>query len=116
MALSVLARRTCVNGSSSVCRVLARAPARRGLSTTTDGDIFSPTPDHAQLREVVRKWVETEVNPQALEFNREERFNRDLFRKLGEEVGVLGITVDPDFGGAGAGGACLRLLRAWACG
>lgn len=44
------------------------------------GDIFSPTPDHQALRDMVRSWVEAEVDPQANEFNREEKLNRDLFR------------------------------------
>lgn len=41
------------------------------------------------------------MDPQALEFNRDEKFNRPLFQRLGEELGVLGITVAPEFGGAG---------------
>jgi alkylation response protein AidB-like acyl-CoA dehydrogenase len=37
---------------------------------------------------------------QANDFNREERFNIPLFRKLGD-LGVLGITVPEEYGGAG---------------
>lgn len=37
---------------------------------------------------------------QANEFNRDERFNAPLFRKLGD-LGVLGITVPEEYGGAG---------------
>ena len=47
-----------------------------------------------------REFVEKEVDPQALAFNRAEKFNVDLFRKLGT-LGLLGITVDPEFGGSG---------------
>lgn len=65
------------------------------------GSIFAPTPEHQQLREVMRKWTEENVDPQALEYNREEKFNRELFKRAGDELGILGITVDPEFGGAG---------------
>ena len=41
-----------------------------------------------------------EVEPQALEYNREEKFNLELFKKCGE-LGLLGCTVDPEFGGSG---------------
>ena len=54
-------------------------------------DLFNPTPEHAQLREMVRRFAESEVEPQALEHDRTETFNVALFRKLGE-LGLLGIT------------------------
>ena len=63
-------------------------------------DLFDPTEEHRLLRESVQSFVKNEVEPQALEYDREEKFNLDLFRKLGG-LGLLGITVDPDFGGAG---------------
>jgi len=52
------------------------------------------------LREMVRQFAENEVDPQALEHDRTETFNVDLFRKLGE-LGLLGITVDEKYGGSG---------------
>ena len=63
-------------------------------------DIFNPTPEHKQLREMVRAFVEREVDPQALEHDRTETFNHDLYRKLGE-LELLGITLGEDVGGAG---------------
>lgn len=63
-------------------------------------DIFNPTEEHAALRQMLRTFVENEVDPQALEYNRKELFNVKLFRKLGS-LGLLGITVDPEFGGSG---------------
>lgn len=63
-------------------------------------DLFNPTPEHLQLRETVRRFSETEILPQALEHDREERFNLGLFRKLGD-LGLLGLTVDERYGGAG---------------
>ena len=63
-------------------------------------DLYSPSEEMNLLRETVRKFVEREVEPQALENERAETFNRDLFRRLGE-LGLLGITVPEAFGGAG---------------
>ena len=62
--------------------------------------LFNPTEDHLALRQMVRQFTEAEVDPQAEEFDREERFNAGLFRKLGD-LGLLGVTVDEDFGGSG---------------
>ena len=62
--------------------------------------LFNPTDEHASLRTMLRDFVETEVDPQALEFNRKEKFNVDLFRKLGD-LGLLGITVESEYGGSG---------------
>jgi isovaleryl-CoA dehydrogenase len=63
-------------------------------------DLFNPTEEHAQLRSMLRSFVENEVDPQALQFNKEEKFNHSLFKRLGE-LGILGITVDPEYGGSG---------------
>jgi len=59
-----------------------------------------PTEEHKMLRDQVRAFVKAEVEPQALEHDKHERFNLGLFRKLGE-LGLLGITVPEDRGGAG---------------
>ena len=63
-------------------------------------DIFNPTSEHAQLREMVRTFAEREVAPQAESHDEEERFNIPLFRKLGD-LGLLGITCHEKFGGSG---------------
>ena len=63
-------------------------------------DLFNPTEEHAALRATLRSFVEHEVDPQAAAHDKNEAFNLGLFRKLGE-LGVLGITVDEKYGGAG---------------
>ena len=63
-------------------------------------DLFSPTEEHALLRQTVRDFTRAEIEPQALEYDKQERFNLPLFRKLGE-LGLLGITVASEHGGAG---------------
>lgn len=78
----------------------ASAPAAAGTKTSVRASIFNPTEEHQALREMLRSFVETEVDPQALEHNRAEKFNVELFRKLGG-LGLLGITVDPQYGGSG---------------
>jgi isovaleryl-CoA dehydrogenase len=65
-----------------------------------DVDLFAPTDEHRLLAETVRQFVADEVEPQAAAFNKEERFNLPLFRRCGE-LGLLGLTVDEEFGGAG---------------
>jgi isovaleryl-CoA dehydrogenase len=63
-------------------------------------DLFNPTPEHKMIRETVRSFVESEVEPQAHEYDRSEKFNLPLFRKLGE-LGLLGLTVPEQYGGSG---------------
>lgn len=63
-------------------------------------DLYNPTEEHRMLREMVREFVRGEVEPQAAEYDREERFNLPLFRRLGE-LGLLGITVSDTYGGSG---------------
>lgn len=57
---------------------------------------------------MVRTFAENEVDPQAIEFNREEKFNRPLFKKAGD-LGLHGITVPEEYGGSGmdAAAACI---------
>ena len=45
-------------------------------------DIANPSEEHLMLREMVRDFVKEHVEPQALEYDRDEKFNADLFRCL----------------------------------
>ena len=63
-------------------------------------DLLNPTTEHKMLREMVKSFVLSEVEPQAHEHDKEEKFNLKLFKKL-SELGLLGITVPEQFGGAG---------------
>ncbi len=69
-------------------------------NTWREFDLFNPTEEHKMLRKMVREFAETEVEPQAHEFDRKEQFNLALFRKLGD-LGLLGITVPEAYGGSG---------------
>jgi isovaleryl-CoA dehydrogenase len=63
-------------------------------------DLYAPTPEHALLAETLRAFVAREVEPQAAEQDRAERFNHGLFRRAGE-LGLLGVTLPEELGGAG---------------
>lgn len=84
----------------SAMRPLPKLQCRAMASNVEGASIFSPTPEHQALREMVRSFVETEVEPQANEFNRLEKMNLPLFQKLGE-LGLLGVTVEDTYGGSG---------------
>ena len=73
-------------------------------------DLANPTEEHLMLREMIRRFVQDEVEPQALEFDREEKFNLDLFRKLGE-YGLLGISVDEKYGGSGMDATAVAIVN-----
>jgi len=62
-------------------------------------NIYAPKEEHQALREMVRAFVREEVEPQALDHDRSETFNRELFNKMGE-LGLLGVTVKSEYGGS----------------
>jgi isovaleryl-CoA dehydrogenase len=75
-------------------------------------DLFEPTTEHALLARTLREFVAREVEPQAAENNRSETFNLGLFRRAGE-LGLLGITVPEEYGGAGLDAtAAVQLMEA----
>jgi isovaleryl-CoA dehydrogenase len=63
-------------------------------------DLSNPTEEHRMLREMVRDLVRDVVEPQAEEHDREGKLNVPLLRRCGE-LGLLGVTVPVDHGGAG---------------
>jgi citronellyl-CoA dehydrogenase len=59
------------------------------------------TEEHEQIRETVRKFVETEINPHVDEWEKAEIFPaHEVFKKLGD-LGLLGISKPEEFGGMG---------------
>jgi len=62
--------------------------------------ISNPSEEHVMLREMVRDWVKEYVEPQAFEYDKEEKFNLELLKSMGE-MGLLGISAPEEHGGAG---------------
>ncbi len=60
------------------------------------------TPEHDQFRASIRKFVETEINPNVDKWEADGIFPaHELFAKLGA-LGAFGLEYDPEFGGQGA--------------
>ena len=59
------------------------------------------TDEHRILRDTVLDFARTEFGPIADEIDRTDAFPSDLFLRLGE-LGILGVTVPSEYGGAGA--------------
>ena len=71
-------------------------------------DLANPSEEHQMLREMIRDFVQEFVEPQAHEYDKKEQFNIELFRELGE-LGLLGITVPEEYGGAGLDAVAARI-------
>src|SRR5919201_6400471 len=58
--------------------------------------------DADALRDSVRDFAQAEIAPRAAEIDRSNAFPRDLWPKIGA-LGLHGITVEEEYGGAGLG-------------
>ena len=86
------------------------APSTHMGGDWRDIDISNPTEEHAMLREMVRNFVKERVEPQALDNDRDERFNLGLFREMGD-MGLLGLTAPPEYGGAGMDATSVAIVN-----
>ncbi|CAH0557617.1 unnamed protein product [Brassicogethes aeneus] len=67
-----------------------------------DEHIFGLTSEQIQLRESIFQFAQNELAPKATEIDKKNEFSnlRDFWKKLGD-LGTLGITVNPEYGGTG---------------
>jgi isovaleryl-CoA dehydrogenase len=70
--------------------------------TNMPGLNFQLGEDIDALRDTVRDFAQREIAPRAAEIDRSDQFPMDLWKKMGD-LGVLGITVSDEYGGAGMG-------------
>ena len=67
---------------------------------------FDLANEHRLLEQSVREWAAREVAPRIRDLDREHRFDRQLFPRMAE-LGLLGICVPQQYGGAGMDYLCL---------
>ncbi|WP_423195156.1 MULTISPECIES: isovaleryl-CoA dehydrogenase [unclassified Cupriavidus] len=70
--------------------------------TELPGLRFDLGEDIEMLRASVRHWAQAELAPRAAEIDRTDQFPMDAWKKMGD-LGVLGITVAEEYGGANMG-------------
>ncbi|CAG9175826.1 isovaleryl-CoA dehydrogenase [Cupriavidus pampae] len=70
--------------------------------TELPGLRFDLGEDIEMLRSAVRDWAQAELAPRAAEIDRTDQFPMDAWKKMGD-LGVLGITVAEEYGGANMG-------------
>ena len=61
---------------------------------------FELTEEHQQLRQTVREFVAGEVAPYIKEWDEKQHFEKSIFGKMGE-LGLLGVCIPEEYGGAG---------------
>jgi isovaleryl-CoA dehydrogenase len=80
------------------------------MQSYKDFDLYNPTPEHTMLRDTLKSFVKSEVEPQAAASDKKEIFNLSLFKKLGE-LGLMGITVPENYGGAGMDATAAAIIH-----
>jgi alkylation response protein AidB-like acyl-CoA dehydrogenase len=62
---------------------------------------FDLTQDQREIQALTRELAQAEIDPHAAEWDREHRFPLELFERLAE-LGLMGVCVPEEYGGAGA--------------
>lgn len=74
------------------------------------------TEEQIALRDTARRFAEREILPRAAAIDRDDRFDRELYRGLAE-LGLFGVALREEAGGAGLGamGACIAMEELARC-
>jgi butyryl-CoA dehydrogenase len=62
---------------------------------------FELSPEQREIQALAREFAAAEIEPHAAEWDREHRFPTEVFSKLAE-LGLMGVCVPDEYGGAGA--------------
>ena len=73
---------------------------------------FNMPKTHELFRQMIREFAEKEVKPLAAEVDEEERFPIETVKKMAE-IGLMGIPIPKEYGGAGGGNVCNGCRRAF---
>lgn len=65
--------------------------------------------EEKELQKVCRDFAQNELAPVAEKHDNEESFNPSAFKHMGE-LGLLGITADPEYGGSGMGATAATIV------
>src|SRR5690625_2937919 len=63
---------------------------------------FEFTKEQEMIRQMVRDFANDVIAPRAIEIDRDAKFPKDIFDQMGE-LGLLGLPIEEEWGGAGAG-------------
>jgi len=78
-------------------------PAMRGFATQSHFyDILQLDETRSDLREMVESFADEEVKPLRESMDKEDVFPKHMWKRMGD-MGLLGITVEEEFGGMGLG-------------
>ncbi|PKL39184.1 MAG: acyl-CoA dehydrogenase [Spirochaetae bacterium HGW-Spirochaetae-1] len=75
------------------------------------------TDEQIMIRDMIRTFSRSEIEPVAREYNEAGRFPEEIIKKLGE-LGIFGMMIPEEYGGANAGPVSYSLALqeiAWAC-
>src|ERR1700744_4336933 len=72
------------------------------LTDTPEGYNFSTTNNQEMVRQMAKDLAEKNIRPFVMEWDEQQVFPVELFKKLGE-LGMMGVLVPEEYGGSGFG-------------
>jgi alkylation response protein AidB-like acyl-CoA dehydrogenase len=74
-----------------------------GTISTSEAAIgFGATENQQMIADMIRKFAKEHIQPRMMEWDESQEFPREVFKKLGE-LGLMGVLVPTEYGGAGFG-------------